>query len=42
MCSFDTGAYPKFFTGVGGWGVADPEAKYNLFYVKNYVIKVLW
>jgi hypothetical protein len=34
-----TREYPEFFAGRGGG--ADPEAIYNLFDVKNYVIKTM-
>jgi hypothetical protein len=33
---FHSGANPEFF-----WGGADPEAVYNLFDFKNYVIKIM-
>jgi hypothetical protein len=34
-----TGAHPQFFSW--GGGMPDPEAIYNLFDFKNYVIKIL-
>jgi hypothetical protein len=35
---FKVGTHPEFFLGEG---VADPEAVYNLFDFKNYVLKIM-